>query len=81
MVWLWGQYQRAIRVPRGVLRAFGAVTHERASAVRVIRTRSTSALPAIQQLARTAAAMPTALKHLKAAVERSTVPSGKPCGS
>ena len=46
VVWLWGQYQRAIRVPRGVLRAFGAVTHERASAVRVIRTRSTSALSA-----------------------------------
>ena len=38
------------------------------------------ALPAIQQIARTAAAMPTALEHLEAAVERSTVPSGEPCG-
>ena len=37
-MWLSGQYQRAIRVPRGVLRALGAVAGERTSPVRMIRT-------------------------------------------
>ena len=73
VVWLWGQYQRAIRPARGLarIRCRDARTRIRRAGdsdkehVRPVG----DALPAIQQLARTAA------------VERSTVPSGKPCGS